>query len=129
MNEEDALARVVNDYHIGINKCCASCKNKVVENDGTRRCPVIRKLVEQREVCDQWTIADGLAQAGNSRGKVKSRAYLRYLLAVRAEESTAIQRKTMTANDIQSVEDVRMEYESKFNPHCSECTNTLLKKC
>ncbi len=115
MNEEVALVRVVNDYHIGINKCCASCKNKVIENAGTRRCPVEPKLVGQHEVCDQWTISDGLAQAGNSRGKVKSRAYLRYLQAVRAEESTAIQEKTMTGDDIMSVEDIRKEYESKFN--------------
>ncbi len=114
MNEEEALVRVVNDYHVGINKCCASCKNKVIENDGTRRCPVEQKLVGQHEVCDQWTISDGLAQAGNSRGKVKSRAYLRYLLAVRAEESTAIQMKAMNEKDAMSVEAIREEYEGKF---------------
>jgi len=57
---------------------------------------------------------ESLTHAGIPRGKVKDKAYLAYLQMVRAEESTAIQKKIMNRYDRRSLEDIRAEYEAKF---------------
>ncbi len=85
-----------------------------MQNDGTRWCPVKQQLVGQHDVCDQWTLSESLTHAGIPRGKVKDKAYLAYLLMVRAEESTAIQMKIMTEEDRRSIIDIRAAYEAKF---------------
>ncbi len=105
---------VENEFRTMIKRCCASCKNKEVQNDGTRWCPVEQRLVEQHDDCDQWTMTDGLEHAGIPRGEVKKKTYLTYLQLVRSEESTAIQMKVMTEEERKSIEAIRKEYEVKF---------------
>ena len=37
---------VLNPCGLRVKKCCASCANKYIENDGLRACPVIDEYVE-----------------------------------------------------------------------------------
>ena len=53
-----------NAYHIKVNKMCASCKHKESQNDGSRVCQKMGLKVEQKYVCRQWEMADGLKNAG-----------------------------------------------------------------
>ena len=43
------MEQIVNAYHIKVNKCCASCKHKESQNDGTRQCT----KTGQMEIMDQ----------------------------------------------------------------------------
>jgi hypothetical protein len=63
------MMTVMNDYHQRVNKMCASCRHKDIENDGTRVCLKMGLKVEQRFCCPQWEMSDGLKQAGRIRMK------------------------------------------------------------
>ena len=45
---------VLNPCGLRVKKCCASCANKYIENDGLRACPVIDEYVESGHVCKKW---------------------------------------------------------------------------
>ena len=60
----------MNAYHIKVNKICASCKHKECMGDGTRVCQKMGLIVEQKYVCRQWEMADGLKNAGLQNGGV-----------------------------------------------------------
>ncbi len=79
------METVKNDFRVSVRRCCASCGNKEVQNDGTRWCPVAQRQVGQCDVCDRWTMSSSVAMAGAWRGRVKERSYLLLLQAVRAE--------------------------------------------
>lgn len=59
-----------NRYHIEIKECCASCKHREVQDDGTRVCQKMGLIVEQQFKCHQWEMADGLKIAGLQTGAV-----------------------------------------------------------
>ena len=59
-----------NAYHIKVNKICASCSHKECLLDGTRVCQKMGLKVEQKYVCRQWEMADGLKNAGLQNGGV-----------------------------------------------------------
>ena len=62
------METVLNAYHIKVNKICASCKHKECMGDGTRVCQKMGLIVEQKYVCRQWEMADGLKNAGLQNG-------------------------------------------------------------
>ena len=62
------METVLNAYHIRVNKICASCKHKECMGDGTRVCQKMGLIVEQKYVCRQWEMADGLKNAGLQNG-------------------------------------------------------------
>ena len=62
------METVLNAYHIRVNKICASCKQKECMGDGTRVCQKMGLKVEQKYVCRQWEMADGLKNAGLQNG-------------------------------------------------------------
>ena len=62
------MGTVLNAYHIKVNKICASCKHKECMGDGTRVCQKMGLKVEQKYVCRQWEMADGLKNAGLQNG-------------------------------------------------------------
>ena len=45
---------VLNPCGLRVKKCCASCINKLVDNDGMRLCPIHDTFVESNHVCNQW---------------------------------------------------------------------------
>jgi hypothetical protein len=64
------METTMNAYHIKVNKICASCKHKECMGDGTRACQKMGLKVEQKYVCRQWEMADGLKNAGMQNGGV-----------------------------------------------------------
>ena len=62
------METVLNAYHIKVNKICASCKHRECMGDGTRVCQKMGLIVEQKYVCRQWEMADGLKNAGLQNG-------------------------------------------------------------
>lgn len=64
------MEQTVNAYHIKVNKCCASCKHKESQNDGTRLCAKTGQIVEPKYVCPVWEMTDGLRNAGLQKGAV-----------------------------------------------------------
>ena len=76
-----------NSHGIEIKKCCASCRFKDLTRLMTARfCTQHHKSVKPKGCCKQWAISEQLEAAGRGGGQVKRRAYLRYLLEVRADE-------------------------------------------
>ena len=64
------METVLNAYHIKVKKICASCQYKECMGDGTRVCQKMGLIVEQKYVCRQWEMADGLKNAGLQNGGV-----------------------------------------------------------
>lgn len=65
------MKTVTNMFHASVRKCCASCRHRDVENDGTRICQLMQLKVAPAFVCTKWQMSDGLQNAGMSGGVVK----------------------------------------------------------
>ena len=61
---------VTNDYHVLVNKICASCQCREILDDGTRVCSMMQLKVKQKFVCQKWQMSDGLKNAGLQTGAV-----------------------------------------------------------
>ena len=101
-----------NEHGIEIKECCASCRFK----DSTRLisarfCTQHHKSVKPRECCEQWEMSEQMQAAGTSGGKVKKKAYLKYVLEVRADESLADQLGIKFPH--KSIEQIRRDFEEK----------------
>lgn len=101
-----------NQYGVEIRECCASCRHKDLTKLTTARfCQLHHKSVKPREWCEQWKMSEQLEAAGSSGGKVKKKVYLKYLMAVREDESLADQLKVQYPH--KSIEQIRREFEEK----------------
>lgn len=69
-----------------IKECCASCRHKKVENDGSRVCQLMQIVVKQQMKCPKWDMAEGLANMGRSQDRIKRREYLMFVFEVRIQE-------------------------------------------
>ena len=99
-----------NSHGIEIMKCCASCKFKDLTRLMTARfCTEHHKSVKPNGYCKQWALSDQLEAAGSAGGKVKSKAYLRYVLEVREQESLADQRGLHIVH--KTIAQIRKEFE------------------
>ena len=77
---------VLNPCGLRVKKCCASCINKLVDNDGMRLCPIHNLFVESGHVCKKWKMDYNTSQAGVCRGRVHQKEYLMFALAIRLDE-------------------------------------------
>ena len=76
-----------NQHGIEVKKCCASCKHKdLTRLLSARFCSLHQKKVKPRECCEQWEMSEQMEAAGSGGGKVKKKAYLKYVLDVREDE-------------------------------------------
>ncbi|MCR5577866.1 MAG: hypothetical protein K6F74_01430 [Prevotella sp.] len=101
-----------NKHGIEVRECCASCKHKdLTKFAASRFCLMHHKKVKPREWCEQWKMSEQLEAAGSSGGKIKKQAYLKYLMAVREDESLADQLKVQYPH--KSIEQIRREFEEK----------------
>ena len=101
-----------NKYGVEVRECCASCMFKdLTKLAASRFCLMHHKSVKPRGYCEQWKMSEQLEAAGSSGGKVKKQAYLKYLLAIREEESLALQQGIRIPH--KSVEQIRKEFEEK----------------
>ena len=101
-----------NQHGIEIKECCASCKYKdLTRLMSSRFCLLNHKSVKPREWCEQWAMSEQMEAAGSARGKVKKKAYLKYVLQVREDESLADQLKVQIPH--KTLEQIRQEFENK----------------
>ena len=99
-----------NSHGIEVKKCCASCRFKDLTRLMTARfCTEHNKRVKPRECCYEWALSDQLEAAGSAGGKVKCKAYLKFVLEVREEESLADQRGLHIVH--KTIEQIRQEFE------------------
>ena len=52
--------KVPNRYGIMVNKNCASCANKCLDDFARRNCRLTRKMVRASNVCDSWQMSSQL---------------------------------------------------------------------
>ena len=107
----------INPCGLRVKKCCASCINKYVEEDGSRACPILDLYVDADHVCDQWEMDYNTSQAGVCRGRVHQKEYLMFALAIRLDEAAeALKAKKLgeTAPEPRSNESIRREYEENY---------------
>ena len=112
-----------NSYGILINRCCASCKFKDLTRLMTARfCLKCQKSVKPRSHCKQWEMSEQMEAAGSGRGKVKKKAYLKYVLEVREDERLRVGERSSgirLAEQLKiqfphkSIEQIRKEFEEK----------------
>ena len=99
-----------NSHGIEIEMCCASCRYKDLTRLMTARfCTEHQKRVKPRECCYEWALSDQLEAAGSAGGKVKCKAYLKFVIAVREEEVLAEQRGLKFVR--KSIDQIRQEFE------------------
>lgn len=99
-----------NSHGIEVKECCASCRYKDLTRLMTARfCIEHHKGVKPRDCCEQWAISEQMEAAGRGGGQVKRRAYLRYLIEVRADESLADQLGIRAPH--KTIDQIREEFE------------------
>lgn len=101
-----------NQHGIEVKKCCASCKHKdLTRLVLARYCSQHHEKVKPRECCEQWEMSEQMEAAGSGRGKVKKKAYLKYVLDVREDESLADQLGIKFPH--KSIGQIRKDFEEK----------------
>ena len=101
-----------NSHGIEIRQCCASCRYKdLTRLINSRYCTEHHKGVKPKHCCERWALSEQLEAAGSGRGKVKRKAYLRYLLEVREDESLADQLGIQFPH--KTIDQIRQEFENK----------------
>ena len=101
-----------NSHGIEVKECCASCRHKdLTRLISSRFCLQHQKKVKPRECCEQWEMSEQMQAAGLSGGKVKKKAYLKYVIEVREDESLADQLKIQIPH--KSLEQIRQDFEEK----------------
>ena len=101
-----------NQHGIEIRECCASCKYKdLTRLISSRFCLQHQKKVKPRGHCKQWAMSEPMEAAGSARGKVKKKAYLKYVLQVREDESLADQLKVQIPH--KTLTEIRRDFEEK----------------
>lgn len=101
-----------NQHGIEVKKCCASCKHKdLTRLVLARYCSQHHEKVKPRECCEQWEMSEQMQAAGSGGGKVKKKAYLKYVLDVREDESLADQLGIKFPH--KSIEQIRRDFEEK----------------
>ena len=101
-----------NQHGIEVKKCCASCKHKdLTRLVLARYCSQLHEKVKPRECCEQWEMSEQMEAAGSGGGKVKKKAYLKYVLDVREDESLADQLGIKFPH--KSIGQIRKDFEEK----------------
>ena len=108
---------VLNPCGLRVKKCCASCRFKDVEEDGSRACPIIDEYVKSDHVCEHWEMDYNTSQAGVCRGRIHKKEYLMFALAIRlgeGAEALRAKKKGEPAPEPRSIESIRREYEEDY---------------
>ena len=101
-----------NQHGIEVKECCASCKHKdLTRLVLARYCSQYHEKVKPRECCEQWEMSEQMEAAGSGGGKVKKKAYLKYVLDVREDESLADQLGIKFPH--KSIGQIRKDFEEK----------------
>ena len=68
-------------------KCCASCREKEIDEGGVRKCLLTGKRVRGCGLCENWKLNEPLKAALPTMGRIKSRAYQLYVIKEREMEA------------------------------------------
>ena len=60
-----------NNCGIAVKNCCASCAKKDYNAQAKRICTLTQKRVEATDLCEQWSMHEGLVNLGRRRGVVR----------------------------------------------------------
>lgn len=102
-----------NQYGIEVKERCASCRHKdLTRLISSRFCLKCQKSVKPKSHCQQWEMSEQMEAAGSGRGKVKKKAYLKYVLEVREDESLADQ-LGLSQFPHKSIEQIRKDFEER----------------
>lgn len=91
-------------------KCCCTCKNRCQEVESKNTCLELGIEVASTDLCRGWKVAPSYEKVGMSKGKVKSREYLMWVLEQRVQETRDIEAGLMDEEDRRSVETLRNEW-------------------
>ena len=108
---------VLNPCGLRVKKCCASCRFKDVEEDGSRACPIIDEYVKSDHVCEHWEMDYNTSQAGVCRGRIHKKEYLMFALAIRlgeGAEALKAKKRGEKVPEPRSIESIRREYEEDY---------------
>ena len=96
-----------------IKECCASCRHKTIDEEGTRICAVMQIVVEQRMKCRKWECEESLRSLSWHKGRIKRREYLMFVFEVRMQEREAIDDGTMLPEDTETPDSLRKRFEEE----------------
>lgn len=99
------MANRRNKRGIKVKRCCASCSNKEIDDEGVRHCTL---GYENCETCRHWHMREELRRCGRPDGVIKDKAYLRYVLDIRDSEinGSCFQYR----GELRDIEDIRKEF-------------------
>ena len=95
---------------IEFRKCCCTCKHRCPEADSKSTCAMLGVEVASTDLCRSWKVAPSYEKVGVSKGKVKSREYLMWVLEQRVQETRDIEAGLLDEEDRKSVEELRKEF-------------------
>ena len=70
-------------------------------------------VVEQLMVCPKWDMAEGLMNAGRSKGRNKRHDYLMFVFEVRMQEREAIDNGILLPEDVETLDSLRRRFEEE----------------
>ena len=108
------LPRVKNVRGIEVRKSCSTCPFRRLKDNEKDLCEKLGVYVMGTDRCSGWKMAPCYAKVGTNKGRVKSKAYLDFILKKRLAEDEEIELGVLTEADRQPVKEIRKEYEEKY---------------
>ncbi len=93
--------------------CCASCQQKLIDDEGVRICSLMQIQVSKQMKCQKWQGSEGLNQAPLGKGRVKRREYLLYVFEIRMQEQEAIDNGLLSPDDVATLDTLRKRFEAE----------------
>ena len=117
MTQENSNERALwkrNEHGMRVKACCATCAYKSSYSEKGRLCVNGRGLMPPSSLCSEYDMADAFRHAGSGTGKVKTRAYLRYIFDKQLEQERLMYEHRLDASDKKTVKELSDEYVSQF---------------
>ncbi len=116
MEAQKRILRERNKHGIKVKRCCLSCQYKTYDEKEGRYCSKVMIKVDKRFYCKLWEMADDIYKVGDHTGRVKTKAYLKYVKNIRLDEMESIHLGILKPEDCRTIADIRKEY---FKEHGS----------
>ena len=104
------MANKRNKRGIKVKRCCASCKNRVIDELGERHCTL---CYDSCKTCRHWHMRDDLRHAGTPFGAIKTKEYLRYVLDIRDRELNSS--CFVNRGELRDIAEIRKDYKKSIH--------------
>ena len=94
--------------------CCASCKQKVINNEAERICTLMEIKVSKQMKCKKWQVDKRVSQALPGKGQVKRYEYLLFVLEIRMQEQEAIDNGLLSPDNVATLDTLRKRFEAEI---------------